>query len=84
MEGLRRASDQGIRNPSTATGMVDAAITSAVVPRRHLNVGTILDLLGQFRSFNPDDLVTYQVPTEAAPSGSGLTRRSSGTRRCRC
>lgn len=65
---MRRASDQGIRNPSTATGMVDAA-ASAVVLDDTLNVGTILDLLGQFRSFNPDDLVTYQVPTEAAPSG---------------
>jgi len=32
-----------------------------------LNVGTILDLLAQFRSFNPDDLATAQVPTEAAP-----------------
>ena len=65
---MRRASDQGIRNPSTATGMVDAA-ASAVVLDDTLTVGTILDLLGQFRSFNPDDLVTYQVPTEAAPSG---------------
>ncbi len=65
---MRRASDQGIRNPSTATGMIDAA-TSAVVLDDTLNVGTILDLVGQFRSFNPDDLVTAQVPTEAAPRG---------------
>ena len=65
---MRRASDQGIRNPSTAVGIVDAA-TSAVVLDDTLNVGTILDLLGQFRSFNPDDLRTQQVPTEAAPRG---------------
>jgi len=65
---IRRASDMGIRNPSTATGMVDAA-TGAVKLDDTLNVGTILDLLGQFRSFNPDDLITEQVPTEAAPSG---------------
>lgn len=65
---IRRASDLGIRNPSTATGMVDAA-TGAVVLDDTLNVGTILDLLGQFRSFNPDDLITAQVPTEAAPRG---------------
>lgn len=65
---IRRASDLGIRNPSTATGMVDAA-TGAVVLDDTLNVGTILDLLGKFRSFNPDDLITEQVPTEAAPRG---------------
>ncbi|HPU39530.1 MAG TPA: LCP family protein [Microthrixaceae bacterium] len=65
---IRRASDLGIRNPSTATGMVDAA-TGAVVLDDTLNVGTILDLLGQFRSFNPDDLITEQIPTEAAPRG---------------
>ncbi|UDY35592.1 LCP family protein [Dermatobacter hominis] len=65
---MRRASDQGIRNPSTATGMIDAA-SNAVVLDDTLNVGTILDLLNQFRSFNPDDLLTEQVPTEAAPRG---------------
>jgi LCP family protein required for cell wall assembly len=63
---MRRASDLGIRNPSTATGMIDAA-AGAVVLDDTLNVGTILDLLMQFRSFNPDDLITDQVPTEAAP-----------------
>lgn len=63
---MRRASDQGIRNPSTATGMIDAA-SNAVVLDDTLNVGTILDLINQFRSFNPDDLITEQVPTEAAP-----------------
>lgn len=63
---MRRASDLGIRNPSTATGMIDAA-SSAVVLDDTLNVGNILNLLGQFREFNPDDLVTNQIPTETAP-----------------
>lgn len=63
---LRRASDKGIRNPSTANGLVDAAV-QAVVLDDTLNVGTILGLLGEFRSFNPDDLQTRQVPTESAP-----------------
>lgn len=63
---MRRASDLGIRNPSTATGMIDAA-SSAVVLDDTLNVGNILNILGQFRDFNPDDLVTHQIPTEAAP-----------------
>ena len=65
---MRRASDLGIRNPSTAVGIVDAA-ASAVVLDDTLNVGTILDLLKQFRNFNPDDLKTEQVPTVAAPRG---------------
>ena len=63
---MRRASDLGIRNPSTAVGIVDTA-SSAVVLDDTLNVGTILDLLQQFRTFNPDDLRTEQVPTESAP-----------------
>lgn len=65
---LRRASDKGIRNPSTASGLVDAAV-HAVVLDDTLNVGTILGLLAEFRSFNPDDLATKQIPTEAAPRG---------------
>ncbi len=63
---LRRASDKGIRNPSTASGLVDAAV-HAVVLDDTLNVGTILGLLGEFRDFNPDDLITRQVPTEYGP-----------------
>lgn len=63
---LRRASDKGIRNPSTASGLVDAAV-HAVVLDDTLNVGTILGLLGEFRTFNPDDLQTRQVPTDYAP-----------------
>ncbi len=65
---LRRASDQGIRNPSTAVGIVDAA-ASAVVLDDTLTVGTILDLITQFRNFNPDDLKTQQVPTEGLMKG---------------
>ena len=63
---LRRASDVGVRNPSTAVGIVDSA-TVAVVLDDTLNVGTILELIKQFRNFNPDDLKTEQVPTVGAP-----------------
>lgn len=65
---LGRASDRGIRNPSTAVGLVDAA-ASAVVLDDTLSAGTILDLLNQFRSFNPDDLLTEQVPTTSGERG---------------
>ncbi|MFM7064714.1 MAG: LCP family protein, partial [Actinomycetes bacterium] len=65
---LRRASDKGIRNPGTAVGLVNAG-AQAVVLDTQLDVGTILDLVGQFNNFNPDALVTDQVPTLAAPRG---------------
>ncbi len=65
---LRRASDKGIRNPGTAVGLVNAG-AQAVVLDTQLDVGTILDLVDQFRNFNPDALVTDQVPTVAAPRG---------------
>jgi len=41
----------------------------AVLLDTQLDVGTILDLVDQFRNFNPDALVTDQVPTVAAPRG---------------
>lgn len=65
---LRKASEKGLRNPGTAIGIVDAA-SKSVVTDDSLSVGTILDLLGVFRTFNPDDLVTNQIPTVAAPRG---------------
>jgi len=65
---LRRASDKGIRNPGTAVGLVNAG-ASAVVLDTRLDVGTLLDLVNQFDNFNPDSLVTDQVPTVAAPRG---------------
>jgi polyisoprenyl-teichoic acid--peptidoglycan teichoic acid transferase len=65
---LRKASDAGLRNPSTAVGIVNAA-SSSVILDDTLTAGTILDLLQQFRSFNPDELQTVQLPTEFAPRG---------------
>jgi len=65
---LRRASDKGIRNPGTAVGLVNAG-TKAVTLDSTLDVGTILDLVRQFRNFNPDSLQTDQVPTIGAPRG---------------
>jgi polyisoprenyl-teichoic acid--peptidoglycan teichoic acid transferase len=65
---LRKASDAGLRNPSTAVGIVNAAAASIILDDT-LTAGTILDLLQQFRSFNPDELETIQLPTEYAPRG---------------
>lgn len=65
---MRRASDKGVRNPSTAFGIVDAAVQSVVMDES-LNVGAILALLDVFRTFNPDDLATEQVVTYSSDRG---------------
>jgi len=65
---LRRAADKGLRNPSTAVGVVNAAAGSVTLDQT-LDVGTIISLLSKFQSFNPDSLDSVQVPTHAAPRG---------------
>lgn len=65
---LRRASDKGLRNPTTAVGIVNAA-TGVVLLDDTLDVGTILTLVTEFRSFNPDTLISDQVPTRYSPRG---------------
>ena len=65
---LRRAADKGLRNPSTAVGVVNAAAGSVTLDQT-LDVGTILSLLSKFKSFNPDSLASVQVPTVASPRG---------------
>lgn len=59
---MRRASEAGLRNPGTALGIVDAAIDSVKIDDT-LTTGVIMDLLSVFRTFNPDELETQQVPT---------------------
>jgi len=65
---LRRAADKGMRNPSTALGVINAAASSVKMDST-LDVGTLLSLATQFQSFNPDALQSVQVPTVAAPRG---------------
>ena len=45
---------------------MDAA-AAAVTMDDTLNAGSILDLVSQFRNFNPDDLQTQQIPTVSQP-----------------
>ncbi|MEX0768481.1 MAG: LCP family protein [Microthrixaceae bacterium] len=65
---LRRAADKGMRNPSTALGVINAAASSVKMDST-LDVGTLLSLATQFQSFNPDALKSVQIPTFAAPRG---------------
>ncbi len=65
---LRRAADKGMRNPSTALGVINAAASSVKMDST-LDIGTLLSLATQFQSFNPDALKSVQIPTFAAPRG---------------
>lgn len=58
----QRAVDEGIRNPTTALGLVNAALAALKVDER-LDVGQIIDLIRRFRSFSVDSLERYQLPT---------------------
>jgi LCP family protein required for cell wall assembly len=65
---LRRASDKGIRNP--LHGGRRGQRRRGLGPHgRHLDVGTILTLVTEFQNFNPDSLVSQQIPTYADPRG---------------
>lgn len=65
---MRRASEAGIRNPGTAIGIVDAAVDSVTIDDT-LTTGMIMELVSVFRTFNPDDLETQQVPTAGEMRG---------------
>lgn len=65
---LSRAADKGLRNPNTALGVINAAATSVTMDDT-LDVGTLLSLVTQFQSFNPDALQSTQIPTYSAPRG---------------
>lgn len=65
---LRSAAEHGLRNPTTALNLVNAA-ASAVRMDSTLDVGTLVGLVRQFQDFNPDALQSMQVPTKSAPRG---------------
>ncbi|HTO01205.1 MAG TPA: LCP family protein [Microthrixaceae bacterium] len=65
---LRKAAEKGLRNPTTALGVINAA-AGALRMDSTLDVGTLLELAKQFQSFNPESLDSTQVPTVYAPRG---------------
>lgn len=65
---LRKAAEQGLRNPTTALSVINAA-TTAIRMDSTLDVGTLLELAKQFQDFNPDALESTQVPTVYSPRG---------------
>jgi polyisoprenyl-teichoic acid--peptidoglycan teichoic acid transferase len=58
---LRRAVDQGLRNPITLDNLIDVGLDSVVVDDL-LTADDILDLGGKFRTFNPETLDLYALP----------------------
>ncbi len=65
----QRAIDQGLRNPSTALSLINAA-TQAVTLDNTLSVGDIQSIVSRFRSFNVDGLESLQLPTVGGGSAS--------------
>jgi len=61
-QAAQRAINEGIRNPTTALGLVNAGIDS-VKTDQDLNAGQIVDLIGTFRDFSVDSLKAEQIPT---------------------
>jgi len=60
----QQAISKGIRNPSTAMGLVNEALGSVQIDES-LNVGQIVDLIQIFRNFDVGALQRYQLPTES-------------------
>ena len=58
---LKRAITKGIRDPLVMNDLVNAGVSSVRMDE-NLSAGAIIDLGRTFRNFDPDDLVTSQLP----------------------
>lgn len=58
---MHRAIQKGVRDPRVMNNMVNALVSSVRMDGK-LSVGAILDLGRTFRSFDPDELKTSQLP----------------------
>jgi polyisoprenyl-teichoic acid--peptidoglycan teichoic acid transferase len=71
---LRRAVDQGARNPIKADQLIDVALDS-VVADDVLTADDIFGLAGRFRTFNPDTLDLYALPVvDDTVGGAAIVR----------
>lgn len=68
-QAAKTAIDQGIRNPTTAARLVNAALPSVKVDDQ-MSAGQMVDLITTFRSFAVDELQTQQLPTDIGGSKS--------------
>jgi LCP family protein required for cell wall assembly len=58
---LRRAVSKGLRNPITLNRLVNTGLDAVTVDER-FQASDILSLANRFRSFDPEDLTTLEVP----------------------
>lgn len=58
---LQRAITMGVRDPLVMNDLVDAGVQSVRMDE-NLSAGAIIDLGRTFRNFDPEDLVTWQLP----------------------
>lgn len=75
---IRRALKKGVangwRDPGRLKSLVDIAQENVVLDET-LSAGDLLDLATDFRSFNPDELELYQVPTVGDYAGEAAILR---------
>jgi len=71
-QAAQHAIDEGIRNPSTALGLVNAAIKS-VRTDDELTAGQIVDLIQTFRDFSVQNLKSEQIPTVGKMNRAGTS-----------
>lgn len=75
---IRRALKKGIangwRDPGRLTSLIDIGQENVVLDET-LTAGDMLDLATEFRSFNPDELELYQVPTVGDYAGDAAILR---------
>jgi LCP family protein required for cell wall assembly len=75
---LSRAIDRGARNPGTLNQLIDVGLDGITVDER-LTADDILDLGTQFRSFDPETLVTYSLEgTPDVVGGADILRLVEG------
>lgn len=66
---MRRAIAKGFRNPVVLRQLINVGQQNVKFDTQ-LTLGAIVDLALQFRSFDPDDLETYTLPTSSAMKGA--------------
>jgi polyisoprenyl-teichoic acid--peptidoglycan teichoic acid transferase len=74
IRALQRAVHQGARSPLKLDQLVDAGLATVTVDDL-LTADDIITLGRAFRSFNPDSLITYALPTRAGSAGGASILR---------
>ncbi|MEZ5320609.1 MAG: LCP family protein [Microthrixaceae bacterium] len=68
-KALARAVSEGLRNPSTASGLISEALGSVKVDQG-MTLGGILELVRAFRTYDVSNVQRFQLPTESAGDSS--------------